>query len=285
MRLPSPAHSDWPCHQAGIRRRTTSWQRRLRDPCCSSAPATSPAPAKERQRAQIVGPRHSSGRTVLSRASGTGKRPISSPFRASRSRLTKRRGTGQSWSRLPTDAGPSAATWNSALSTASIRFPPRRRCTGGTRSTHASAARTRPRQRRPFVKSSESDSSSPLRGRVGGPPWMRVRDLSKGSVGLQTRDIEPATSAPGVDQLLGRQARPRAQVGEVTLHGAGSDAHALGCSLDRPARGDIGGEDVHLALCLRRTRREFAAHVAVGVHGTCRKIATNSAEAICVSRA
>jgi hypothetical protein len=78
-------------------------------------------------------------------------------------------------------------------------------------------------------------------------------------MGLQARHDEASASPSGVDQLLGREARSRPQVGEVTLHGARPNAHELGRVLDRPAGGDVGGEDVHLAL--RRLRREGAAQV------------------------
>ena len=54
-------------------------------------------------------------------------------------------------------------------------------------------------------------------------------------MGLQARDHEPPSSSPGIDQLLGGQARPRTQVGEVALHGAGADAHELGRARQQPA--------------------------------------------------
>lgn len=74
------------------------------------------------------------------------------------------------------------------------------------------------------------------------------RDLAR----FQARDDEPTGCSSGVDQLLGGQARPRPQVSEVPFHGAGPDAHELGGVRDRSASGNVGSQDVHLALrCLR----------------------------------
>ena len=89
----------------------------------------------------------------------------------------------------------------------------------------------------------------------------RAKPGADQSSGLQGRDDEPARGAPRVDQLLGREARPRPQVGEVTLHGARTDAHELGGVLDTPASGNVGSQDVHLAL--RRWPRQCAAQVSV----------------------
>jgi len=47
----------------------------------------------------------------------------------------------------------------------------------------------------------------------------------------------------------------------VTLHGARTDAHELGCVLDGSASGDEGCEHIHLAL--GRRSRELAAQVPV----------------------
>jgi len=89
----------------------------------------------------------------------------------------------------------------------------------------------------------------------------RAKPGADQSSGLQGRDDEPARGAPRVDQLLGREAGPSTQVGEVALHRARSDAYELGGVLDRPAGGDVGSKDVHLAL--RRRPREGAAQVPV----------------------
>jgi len=88
-------------------------------------------------------------------------------------------------------------------------------------------------------------------------PGYRLRDSAR----LQARHDEPSLGASAVDQLLGRKPRPRTEVGEVTLHGARPDAHELGRLLDRPAGGDVGGEDIRLAR--RRTRQRCAAQVPV----------------------
>ena len=50
-----------------------------------------------------------------------------------------------------------------------------------------------------------------------------------------------------VDQLLGREAQARPQVGEGTLHGTRLNAHELGRVRDGSTRGDQGREDVDLA--------------------------------------
>lgn len=47
----------------------------------------------------------------------------------------------------------------------------------------------------------------------------------------------------------------------MALHGARPNSHQRGRVPDRPARGDVGGQDVHLAL--RRTPTECAAKVPV----------------------
>ena len=73
---------------------------------------------------------------------------------------------------------------------------------------------------------------------------------------LQARHDEPTASPPRVDQLLRGQARPRPQVGEAALDGAGRMPTSLAAS-DGSAAGDEGGEDVDLAL--RGLRREGAA--------------------------
>jgi len=62
----------------------------------------------------------------------------------------------------------------------------------------------------------------------------RARGLS--SAWLQPRHHQPPLRPPLVDQLLGGQARPCAQVGEVALRRARPDAHELGGVLARPAR-------------------------------------------------
>ena len=59
-----------------------------------------------------------------------------------------------------------------------------------------------------------------------GPSGRMVGRQGDHTCRLQTRDHEPTLSPSGVDQLLGREARPRPQVGEVPLDGAGADAHA-----------------------------------------------------------
>ena len=51
----------------------------------------------------------------------------------------------------------------------------------------------------------------------------------------------------GVDQLLGGEARARAEVGEVALRGARPDADACRGLSHGSARGDEGREDVDLA--------------------------------------
>ena len=65
---------------------------------------------------------------------------------------------------------------------------------------------------------------------------------------LKARDDESPGSSSGVDQLLGGQARPRSQVGQVALDGARSDADEFRRVRDRSASGNVGGEDVLLAL-------------------------------------
>lgn len=48
------------------------------------------------------------------------------------------------------------------------------------------------------------------------------------SGGFQARDVEPSSSAPGVDELLGRETRPSTQVSEVTFQRAGPNLHEFG---------------------------------------------------------
>ena len=81
---------------------------------------------------------------------------------------------------------------------------------------------------------------------------------------LKTWYDEPTSGPSGVDQLLGGEARPRTQVGEVALRGTRPNAHELGGVLDGSASSDVGGEHVHLAL--RRLRRERASQVPVSHH-------------------
>ena len=57
---------------------------------------------------------------------------------------------------------------------------------------------------------------------------------------------QPPASPPGVDQLLGRQPRPRTQVRQVTFDGARPDAHDFGRVWDGSASGNEGCEDVQL---------------------------------------
>ena len=78
---------------------------------------------------------------------------------------------------------------------------------------------------------------------------------------LQTRNDEPSGSSSCVDQLFGRKTRPRPQVGEVTLYGARSNAQERGRIQNGSASGNVGGEDVHLAL--GRWPPECAAQVPV----------------------
>jgi hypothetical protein len=66
---------------------------------------------------------------------------------------------------------------------------------------------------------------------------------------------------PSVDQLLGREAGPRTQVGEVTLDGVRPNADEPSRLQDGSACRDEGGENVHLALS--RGPGECAAEVPV----------------------
>jgi hypothetical protein len=76
---------------------------------------------------------------------------------------------------------------------------------------------------------------------------------------LKARDNEPSLGSSAVDQLLRDKARPRATVGEVTLHGARPDAHELGGLVDGTTGGDEGREHVHRAP--GRLLREVAAPI------------------------
>jgi hypothetical protein len=66
-------------------------------------------------------------------------------------------------------------------------------------------------------------------------------------MGFEARDPQAPFGSSGVDQLLGSEARPRTQVGEMTLHGARSDAHKVGSVRDRPPSRNVGSKDVNLA--------------------------------------
>jgi len=66
------------------------------------------------------------------------------------------------------------------------------------------------------------------------------------SARLQTRDDEPSSGPARVDQLIGGQASPRTQVGEVAFSGARPNADEGGSLRDKPGRGDVGGEDGQL---------------------------------------
>ena len=81
------------------------------------------------------------------------------------------------------------------------------------------------------------------------------------SVGFQARHHEPAVRSPAVDQLLSRKARSRAQIGEVPLRGARTDAYGRGRVSNGSPGGDEGREDVDLAG--GRRPRECSAQVAV----------------------
>jgi hypothetical protein len=61
--------------------------------------------------------------------------------------------------------------------------------------------------------------------------------------------------------LLGRETRPRTQIGEMALGGTRPDPHQFGRNWDRPTSFNERGKDVHLAL--RRWPREGAAQVPV----------------------
>ena len=61
--------------------------------------------------------------------------------------------------------------------------------------------------------------------------------------------------------MLGAQARPCPQVREVTIHRARPDLHQVSRVRDRPASGNEGREDVHLALS--RWPGERAAQVPI----------------------
>ena len=62
-------------------------------------------------------------------------------------------------------------------------------------------------------------------------------------IGLQTRDNEAPRCPPGVDELLGRQARPRPKVSQVKFHGARPNADELGGLLNGSTRRDERCED------------------------------------------
>ena len=64
---------------------------------------------------------------------------------------------------------------------------------------------------------------------------------------LQARDDEPSLRTSAVDQLLGREAGPCPQVGEVAFGGARADADARHVVGNRSAGHDEGGEHVQLA--------------------------------------
>jgi hypothetical protein len=78
---------------------------------------------------------------------------------------------------------------------------------------------------------------------------------------LQTRHEEPTLGASAVDQLLGREARARPQVGQVTLRRARPDADARGRIRHGTAGRHERSEDVDLTG--GRRPRERPAQVAV----------------------
>jgi len=78
---------------------------------------------------------------------------------------------------------------------------------------------------------------------------------------VELRYHEPPLRTPTVDQLLGAEARPGAQVGEVTFRRARPYSCEGGRLRDGSPRGDLGGEDVHLAG--GRRPREPAPQVPV----------------------
>ena len=82
-----------------------------------------------------------------------------------------------------------------------------------------------------------------------------------GLEGLQTRHDQPPFRSSRIDQLLGREARPGAQVSEVAFRGARPDADGRRRVSNRPSGCHEGGEDVDLAG--GRRPGEGAAQVAV----------------------
>ncbi|MEO6349454.1 MAG: hypothetical protein ABIP53_02285, partial [Candidatus Limnocylindrales bacterium] len=76
------------------------------------------------------------------------------------------------------------------------------------------------------------------------------------SVGFRTGDDKPPRRTSAVNQLLGAEARPSPQVGEVTLHGARTDAHELGRAGTRPScQAPTGGEPLDRVARLAAIRQ------------------------------
>lgn len=65
-------------------------------------------------------------------------------------------------------------------------------------------------------------------------------------VGLQARHDQPPFGTTAIDQLLRREARPCAQVGEVTLRRAWANADARRRARHGPTGRHEGGEDINL---------------------------------------
>ena len=112
---------------------------------------------------------------------------------------------------------------------------------------------------------------APPEGPLTGPTTCSSAAASRrrrDGAGLQTRHDQPALRPPPVDQLLGREARPRTQVREVPLRRARPDADELRCIRHRPASGNERGQDVDLAG--RRRPRERPTQVPVSHTGLTR---------------
>jgi hypothetical protein len=78
-------------------------------------------------------------------------------------------------------------------------------------------------------------------------PGPRTNFAGARLVGLETRDNEPTLGPSTVDQLLGREAYPRTQVGQVSFHRTRPNAHEVGCVSDGSACLNEGGEDLDLS--------------------------------------
>ena len=87
--------------------------------------------------------------------------------------------------------------------------------------------------------------------------WRRPR----WSIGFKARDHEPSNRSPCIDRLLRAEARPRSQVGKMTLRGARPNAHQLGRIGDGSTNGNEGCQHVHLAR--RRLPRQGTTQVSV----------------------
>jgi hypothetical protein len=64
---------------------------------------------------------------------------------------------------------------------------------------------------------------------------LRIGRSLPSSAAFEARQDQPPLGPSSIDQLLGGEARARAQVSEMALGRARPDTHKLGSVLDRPA--------------------------------------------------